>query len=389
MLIGVPQETFPGERRVALTPKVLPLLKKAGIDVLTERGAGEAAGFSDASYEQAGAALGSRDEVFARAAVLAQVRSGGANPHAQADTVRIRSGQVMVGMADPLTRAELLPQVVERGPTLFALELLPRITRAQTMDVLSSQATIAGYKAVLLAADALPKMMPMLTPAAGTLAAARVLVIGAGVAGLQAIATARRLGSVVSGYDVRGAVKEQVESLGARFVVLDLPAQSAEGAGGYAKAMDEAFYARQRELLTQVIRDQDVVITTAAVPGAKAPILVTAAMVQAMAPGSVVVDLAAERGGNCELTRPGETIQERGVRVMGPLNVPSTVPNHASQMYARNMTAFLTHLIRKGELVIDTSDEITRETLVGQEGRIVHPRVQQVYGLTTPAAAGA
>jgi NAD(P) transhydrogenase subunit alpha len=288
--------------------------------------------------------------------------------------------QILIALADPLTRSDTIPSIASQNTTLFALELLPRITRAQTMDVLSSQATIAGYKSVLLAADALPKLFPMMTTAAGTLAPAKVLVIGAGVAGLQAIATARRLGAVVSGYDVRPAVKEQVESLGARFVVLDLPAQAAEGTGGYAKSMDAAFYAKQRELLTQVIKEQDVLITTAAIPGVKAPILVTADMVKAMAPGSVIVDLAAERGGNCELTKPGETVTDHGVTILGPLNLPSTIPNHASQMYAKNITAFLALLVTKGELKIDTTDEIIKETLVTQSGQIIHPRVREAQG---------
>ncbi len=375
MIVAVTKETFPGERRVAITPKVIAALKKLGLDVLIERSAGVSAGFPDAEYEHASAKLASRAEVLSQSQILAQVRAGAmASPPAVS--------QLLIALADPLTRADTIPSIAAQNTTLFALELLPRITRAQTMDVLSSQATIAGYKSVLLAADALPKLFPMMTTAAGTLAPAKVLVIGAGVAGLQAIATARRLGAVVSGYDVRPAVKEQVESLGARFVVLDLPAQAAEGTGGYAKAMDAAFYAKQRELLTQVIREQDVIITTAAIPGVKAPILVTADMVRAMAPGSVIVDLAAERGGNCELTKPGETITDHGVTILGPLNLPSTIPNHASQMYAKNMTAFLTLLVQKGELKIDTTDEIIKETLVTQNGQIVHPRVRTAQGLS-------
>ena len=260
---------------------------------------------------------------------------------------------------------------------------MPRITRAQSMDALSSMATVAGYKAVLLAADALPRMFPMLMTAAGTVAPARVLVIGAGVAGLQAIATARRLGAVVSGYDIRAAVKEQVESLGARFVVLDVEAAGAEDKGGYAKAMSEEFYRRQRELMAGVLAEQNVVITTAAVPGKKAPILITREMVARMAPGSVIVDIAAERGGNCELTRPGETVMTAGgVCIHGPVNLPSTIPYHASQMYAKNIATFLKYLIKDGKLALDREDEIVRETLVTHGGEVVHPKVRELLGLT-------
>jgi proton-translocating NAD(P)+ transhydrogenase subunit alpha len=260
---------------------------------------------------------------------------------------------------------------------------MPRITRAQSMDALSSMATVAGYKAVLLAADRLPRMFPMLMTAAGTVAPARVLVIGAGVAGLQAIATARRLGAVVSGYDIRAAVKEQVESLGARFVVLDVEASGAEDKGGYAKAMTEEFYQRQRELMAGVLAQQNVVITTAAVPGRKAPILITTDMVARMAPGSLIVDIAAERGGNCELTRPGETVMTAGgVSIMGPLNLPSTIPYHASQMYAKNIATFLKYLIKDGKLALDREDEIVRETLVTLGGEVVHPKVREMLGLT-------
>jgi NAD(P) transhydrogenase subunit alpha len=379
MILGVPKETFPGERRVALTPKALAGFKKLGLEVMVERGAGEAAGFHDASYEQAGARTVSRQELFQSAAIIAQVRTIGANPEGMADLGMARVGQIYVGLADPLSAGAGIPALAEKQAILFALELVPRITRAQTMDVLSSQATVAGYKAVLLAAAALPKMFPMLTTAAGTLAPAKVLVVGAGVAGLQAIATARRLGAVVSAYDVRAAVKEQIESLGARFVVLDL--QTAEGQGGYAKAMDEAYYKKQRELLGLVVKDQDVVITTAAVPGAKSPLLVTADAARMMAAGSVIVDLAAERGGNCELTRAGETVVEKGVTILGPLNLPSTIPTHASEMYAKNVGAFLALMVKKGELKIDTNDEVVRDTLVTQNGQVVNERVRKAQGL--------
>jgi H+-translocating NAD(P) transhydrogenase subunit alpha len=376
--VGVPKENMPGERRVAATPRSCEVLIKAGLQAIVENEAGVAAGFSDSEYAARGARMASRGEVFAEADILAQVRTPGANPGAggAADLTSYRAGQIVAGLGEPLTAPSANDAMAAAGVTYFALELIPRITRAQSMDVLSSMASLAGYKAVLLAANALPKMLPMMTTAAGTISPAKVLIIGAGVAGLQAIATARRLGAVVSGYDVRVAAKEQVESLGARFVVLDLDAGKAEGAGGYARAMDEAFYRRQRELLTEVIREQDILITTAAVPGQRAPILVTEAMVAAMAPGSVVLDLAAERGGNCEVTKPGETIVHKGIQVMGPLNVPSTIPYHASQMFASNMASFLKTLVAKGEIKIDLADEIVRETMVAREGLIVHERVR-------------
>ncbi len=268
-----------------------------------------------------------------------------------------------------------------KGVTLLALELLPRITRAQSMDVLSSQATIAGYRAVLLAALALPKIFPMMITAAGTLNAARVLVVGAGVAGLQAIATARRLGAMVSGYDVRPAVKEQVQSLGAKFVEMPLDSAAAAGAGGYAQQMDEAFYRRQRELMTRVVAESDVVITTAAVPGKKSPVLVTAEMVAGMAPGSVIVDLAAERGGNCELTHAGQTVVVNGVTILGPTDLPAEVPQHASQLYAKNITTFLLYLVKEGRLTLDAEDEIVRETLVARGGEVIHPRIKELLGV--------
>ena len=277
-----------------------------------------------------------------------QVRSLGANPEqGRADLPLLRDGQIVIGFGEPLTAAEEMAELARAGVSFFAMELMPRITRAQSMDALSSMATISGYRAVLLGAEALPKIFPMLMTAAGTITAARVLILGAGVAGLQAIATARRLGAVVSAYDVRSAVKEQIESLGAKFVVLDLETGASEGQGGYAKAMDEEFYRRQRAALQEVIREQDVVITTAAVPGKKAPILVTAEMASAMASGSVIVDIAAERGGNCELTRPGETVMHQGISILGPLNLPSTAPYHASQMYGSNIAAFLKLMVQE------------------------------------------
>jgi NAD(P) transhydrogenase subunit alpha len=382
ILVGVVKEQYPGERRVAVVPQSIAALAKCGVELVIERGAGSEAGFTDGEYEQKGARLSTRAEVFAGAAVLLAVRTAGADPDgSRVELPLLRAGQAVIGLAEPLAAPDPFRDLAAAYVTSFALELLPRITRAQSMDVLSSMATIAGYKAVLLAADALPRMFPMLMTAAGTVAAARVLVIGAGVAGLQAIATARRLGAVVSGYDVRPAVKEQVESLGARFVTLDLETAAAQDQGGYAKALGEDFYRRQREQMAEVIARHDVVITTAAIPGQRAPVLVTREMVAGMAPGSVIVDLAAERGGNCELTRPGETVVERQVTILGPLNVPSSIPYHASQMYSRNVTTFLCHLIQGGALSIDTTDEITRETLVTYQGRIVNHRVRHALGM--------
>ncbi|MEE3258136.1 MAG: Re/Si-specific NAD(P)(+) transhydrogenase subunit alpha [Candidatus Latescibacterota bacterium] len=378
MIVGIPQETCVGEKRVALIPDAVSTLATGNAEVLVEPDAGQAAGFADAAYVERGAQIAAdRAEVFARAEVVLQVRTFGANPEAgRADLALIRPGQILIGASDPLTSGPQLRELAGAGATLFAMELIPRITRAQSMDILSSMATIAGYKAVLLAAEVLPRMFPLLMTAAGTLTPARVLIIGAGVAGLQAIATARRLGAVVQAYDVRPAVKEQVESLGAEFIELDIDAGDSEDASGYAKAQDETFYRRQREELAKVAGANDVVITTAAIPGQQAPLLITAAAVQGMEPGSVIVDLASERGGNCELTRPGETAVEDGVRIMGPLNLPATVPHHASQMYSHNIATFLQHLLSEEGLQFDLEDEIARETLVMRDGRIVHPRIR-------------
>ena len=379
--VGFVAESFPGERRVALVPASIPLLSKTGAELAMEAGAGLSAGFPDSEYAEKGVQVISRSDVFAAADVVLQVRTPGANPETgTADLKQMRRGQTIAGFAEPLTAGDAARSLAAAGVNLLAMELMPRITRAQSMDALSSMATVAGYKAVLMAADGLPRMFPMLMTAAGTIAPARVLVIGAGVAGLQAIATARRLGAVVSGYDIRTAVKEQVESLGARFVVLDLESGGAEDKGGYAKAMGEEFYRRQRELMANVLAEQNVVITTAAVPGKKAPILITREMVARMAPGSVIMDIAAERGGNCELTRPGETVETGGVRIVGPLNLPSTIPYHASQMYARNIATFVKYLIKDGKLALDREDEIVRETLVTFEGEVVHPRVKELIG---------
>jgi NAD(P) transhydrogenase subunit alpha len=389
LTIGVPRETFPGERRVALTPRATETLGKLGAGVIIEQSAGADAGFPDQQYVARSARVGSRAEVFEQADIVVQVRSLGANPsQGRADLPLLRDGQIVIGFGEPLTAAEEASELARVGVSFFAMELMPRITRAQSMDALSSMATISGYRSVLLGAEALPKIFPMLMTAAGTITAARVLILGAGVAGLQAIATARRLGAVVSAYDVRSAVKEQIESLGAKFVVLNLEGGAAEGQGGYAKAMDEEFYRRQRAALQEVIREQDVLITTAAVPGKKAPILVTAEMASAMAPGSVIVDIAAERGGNCELTRPGETVMHQGISILGPLNMPSAAPYHASQMYGSNIAAFLKLMINKtGELTVNREDEIIRETLVTHGHQVVNPRVSELLGMANAAPA--
>jgi NAD(P) transhydrogenase subunit alpha len=382
MKIGVPRESFAGENRVALTPASVAALKKSGLDVIVERDAGTAAGFTDGAYEQAGAAVGSRADVFSTADILLQVRA------VPAETSKLRRGQVVIGFADPLGSPDAIRALADAGVTAFSMELMPRITRAQSMDALSSMGTIAGYKGVLLAANHLPRMFPMLMTAAGTLTAARVFIVGAGVAGLQAIATARRLGARVEAYDVRPAVKEQVQSMGARFVEFALETKDAEDKGGYAKAQDESFYRRQREMMLKVVAANDVVVTTALIPGKKAPILITTEMVEAMAPGSVVVDLAAERGGNCEVTRADQVVVHKGVTILGPSNPPALVPNHASQMYAKNITTFLAHLLgkdgaKKASLELDTTDEITRETLLTRDGEVAHARVKEL--LAAPA----
>ena len=391
MIIGVPKEGYPGERRVALVPAAIPNLLKAGFEVVIEAGAGMEAGYPDAQYAEKGVkVLPKRAEVFSKVDVIFQVLCPGANDiTGKADLPLFHRDQVVMGFLRPLGVLESVQQVAATGVTSFSIELMPRITRAQSMDALSSMASISGYKAVLHAADVLPRIFPMLTTAAGTITPARVLVIGAGVAGLQAIATARRLGAVVSAYDLRPAVKEQVQSLGGRFVELPLESGDSQDARGYARAQDEAFYARQRELLGKVISESDVVITTAVVPGKKSPVLVTKEMVQNMAPGSVIFDLAAERGGNCELTRLGQTIVEHGVTIIGSINVASGAPYHASQMYTRNLTTFLLHLVKDGKFQFNMQDEITRETLLTRGGEIVNQRVRQFYSLPALAAQGA
>ena len=346
--------------------------------MLVESAAGLDAGFPDEDYVKRGVRLGTRAAVFEEAGVIVQARAPGANPeHGYDDITSLRPGQLLIGFGEPLTALRECVDLAIRNVSFFAMELVPRTTRAQAMDALSSMASIAGYEAVLIGALTLPKLMPMMMTAAGTITPARVLILGAGVAGLQAIATAKRLGAVVSAYDVRSAVREQIESLGAKFVVLDI--ESAEGTGGYAKQMDEAYYRRQRELLAAVLREQDIVITTAAVPGRKAPILITAEMAEAMQSGAVIVDIAAERGGNCELTRAGETVVHRGVSIVGPVNLPSRAPYHASQMYATNVVNLLKLMVNKeGILTIDQNDDIIRETLVTHGGKVVNPRVSQL-----------
>jgi NAD(P) transhydrogenase subunit alpha len=386
MIVGVPRESYPGERRVALVPAVVPLLAKAGLEVVVEAGAGAEAGYPDALYAEKGArVLPSRAEVFGAADAVLQVLCHGANDRTgREDLPLLRRDQWLLGFLRPLAAPRTVSEVAATGAVAFAVELMPRITRAQAMDALSAMATVAGYKAVLVAAAALPRMFPMLMTAAGTITPARLLVVGAGVAGLQAVATARRLGAVVSAYDVRPAAKDEVRSLGARFVELPLEAADAQDAGGYARPQDETFYRRQRALMARVVGESDVVITTAAVPGRKAPVLVTAEMVAGMAPGSVIVDLAAERGGNCELTRPDETVVAHGVTIIGPVNLASTVPHHASQLYAKALATFLLHLAKNGKPEPNLEDQITRETLLTRGGEVVNPRVRALLEEPAP-----
>lgn len=383
MIVGVPKETYPGERRVALTPAVVPLLAKAGLEVVLEAGAGEQAGYPDSQYQEKGAKiLPDRGTVFSQSDIIVQVLCHGANDkNGTGDLTLMRKGQVLIGFLRPLGSPDSVQQVAKTGVSAYAVELMPRTTRAQSMDALSSMASIAGYKAVTVVADELPRIFPMMTTAAGTITPSRILVIGAGVAGLQAIATAKRLGAVVSAYDVRPAVKEQIQSLGGRFVELPLETASAQDAGGYAKAQDEAFYAKQRELLGNVIAESDAVITTAAIPGKKAPVLVTEAMVKRMPLGSIVLDLAAERGGNCELTRPGERINVHGVTIIGPINLANGAPYHASQMYAKNLTTFLQNLVKDGKVRPPESDDIIRDTLLTQGGEVVNARARESMGM--------
>jgi NAD(P) transhydrogenase subunit alpha len=360
MIVGVPKESATGEQRVALVPDAVTRLGKAGVGVLVEAGAGAGAGFADDAYIAAGATVGSREDALA-ADVVVKVQKPSAD-----EVSLLREGAVLIGHLQPLTDQEGIARLGTRGVTAFAMESIPRISRAQSMDALSSQANVGGYKAVLIAAERLPKFFPMLTTAAGTVAPARVLVLGAGVAGLQAIATARRLGAVVSAFDVRPAVKEQVESLGAKF--LDLGVRTEETAGGYASELTPEQQEQQQRELSARIADMDVVITTAAIPGRPAPRLIPADAVAGMAAGSVIVDLAAETGGNCELTVPGEEVVREGVTIVGVLNLPSTMPTHASQLYARNVTALLELLVKDGELALDFDDEVVAGACVTRPG---------------------
>jgi H+-translocating NAD(P) transhydrogenase subunit alpha len=387
MIVGVPREIFPGERRVALVPAVLPSLAKVGLEVVVEAGAGAQAGYPDAEFAAKGAKIvPDRAEVFRVADIVVQVLAHGANDrNGSGDLPLFHREQILIGFLRPMGSVQTAQDIAGRGVTSFSMELMPRITRAQSMDALSAMATIAGYKAVILAADTLARIFPMLTTAAGTITPGRVLILGVGVAGLQAIATARRLGAVVSAYDVRPAVKEQVQSLGARFVELAIEAKDAQDARGYATAQDESFYRRQRELLGKVIAENDVVITTAVIPGKKAPILVTKEMVAGMAPGSVIVDLAAERGGNCEYSQPGEIVVEHGVTIIGLINLASTVPYHASQMYAKNLATFLLLLVKDGKVQMNMKDEIIRDTLVTHGGDVANARLREFFAM--PALA--
>jgi H+-translocating NAD(P) transhydrogenase subunit alpha len=389
MIVGVPRESFPDERRVALVPLVVPNLTKAGFEVVVESGAGTSAGYPDGEYAAKGAKIvESRADVFRAADIVAQVLCYGSNDKTgKADVPLYRKGQVLVGFLRPLGSIDTIQEIASKGVASFSVELMPRSTRAQSMDALSSMATICGYKAVILAADKLPRIFPMLTTAAGTITPARVFIIGAGVAGLQAISTARRLGAVASAYDLRPAAKEQVQSLGGRFVELPIEAKDAQDSQGYARAQDEAFYQRQRELLGKAVADSDVVVTAAVIPGKKPPLLVTKEMVASMAPGSVIVDLASERGGNCELTKPAESVVEHGVTVIGTFNLASSVPYHASQMYARNLSAFLLHLVRDGRLQLNLEDEIIRETLLTKDGEVLNARVREFFSLPALPAA--
>jgi NAD(P) transhydrogenase subunit alpha len=381
VIVAVPREISAGERRVALVPDAVKLLKGKGVDVVVERGAGLAAGYDDAAYERAGATLEAEARaLLSRADVVLKVQAPTGRPDGSHEIDSLRAGCIVIGFLRPLDAPELAKRLADAKVTSFAVELVPRITRAQAMDALSSMSSLAGYRAVLLAAEALPRIFPMLVTAAGTIAPARVLVIGAGVAGLQAIATARRLGAIVEAYDTRPAVKEQVESLGARFVELDLDTKDAEGAGGYARAQSEEFYQRQREQLGKRVAAADVVITTALVPGQPAPVLIDEAAVRAMRMGSVIVDLAAEKGGNCACTQADRDVVAHGVHVLGPTNLPSDLALNASQMYAKNLTTLLLHLVHEGAIRLDLSDEITKGALLTHEGAIANEAVRSRAG---------
>jgi H+-translocating NAD(P) transhydrogenase subunit alpha len=391
VIVGVPKESYPGERRVGLVPIVVPSLIKAGFEVVLEAGAGVEAGYPDAHYIEKGAQIvPDRAAVFSVAEIVIQVLCYGSNDvTGEADLPLLRPDQILIGFLRPLGSLEMIHRLADTGVASFAIELIPRTTRAQSMDALSSMGTVCGYKAVLIAAETLPRFFPMLTTAAGTVTPARVFVIGAGVAGLQAISTARRLGAVAQAYDLRPAAKEQVQSLGGRFVELPIEAKDAQDARGYGTQQSDSFYERQRELLGRVVAGSDVVIAAAVIPGKKSPVLVTQEMVKGMAPGSVIVDLAAERGGNCELTQPGQTVVRHGISIIGGINLASGLPYHASQMYARNVTAFLLHMLKEGKPQLDIDDEIIRETLLTRGGELVNQRVREFFSLPAPVSAGA
>ncbi|MDA9599020.1 Re/Si-specific NAD(P)(+) transhydrogenase subunit alpha [bacterium] len=384
MIIGIPSEIKTGEKRVAMSPANVQSLTDKSVKVLIQADAGSEAGYPDADYTAAGATITvDRAEIFASADIILQVQSFGSNnENSDGDLALIRKGQLIIGMMDPLASPQAAQAVADKGATAIALELVPRISRAQSMDVLSSMATLAGYKAVLMGASAAPRIFPMLMTAAGTLQPARVLIMGVGVAGLQACATAKRLGAVVEAYDVRPAAREQILSVGAKPVELDLDTGESEGAGGYAKEQGEDFLRRQRELMTEVVAQQDIIITTAAIPGAKSPILVTEDMVKAMKPGAVIVDLAAERGGNCDLTEQGKTVIAHDVTILGPENVPSDLAYHASQMLGKNMQTLLELIINEEcALNLDFNDEIVAGTVVAHEGEVPHPHMRKLLNL--------
>ena len=373
MKVGVPRETVPGERRVALVPEAVGKLTRAGTEVVVESGAGVGSGHDDEAYRKAGATIADRSAALG-ADLVVKVQK----PSTE-EVGLLREGAALIATLQPLTNADLVRALAARRTTSLSMDAIPRVTRAQPMDSLSSQSNIAGYKAVLMAANALPKFFPMLTTAAGTVTPARVLVLGAGVAGLQAIATARRLGAVVEAFDTRPVVKEQVQSLGARFLEIDLGEQG-EGTGGYAKELSEEAHRKEVELVGKHVKDADVVITTALVPGRRAPILVTTDMIRSMRPGSVIVDLAAEMGGNAELTQSGKTVVENGVTIIGELNLPSTLAVHASQLYSRNVSALLANLMKDGQLAFDMNDEITKGSVITQDGAVVHEPTKKAMG---------
>jgi NAD(P) transhydrogenase subunit alpha len=374
VIVGVATETFPGERRVALVPELVSKLIAAGLEVHMQSGAGVEAGFGDKDYEERGARLAS--EVFAKADVLLKVR-----PPTAGEIAQLREGSIFIGLLEPYTSEAQIKLLSARRVTSFAMELMPRIARAQPMDALSAMSMVAGYKAVLLAANRLPKFFPLLMTAAGTITPARVFVVGAGVAGLEAIGTAKRLGAVVEAYDTRPAVKEEVQSVGAKFVELSLDTRDAEEKGGYARAESPEFYQKQQEMMLEHVAAADVVITAALVRGRHAPILITEEMVRGMRPGSVIVDLASAQGGNCALTEADREVIRYGVVILGPTNLPSAMPFHSSQLYARTVTNFLMHLYHDGKISLDPNDELTRPTLVSHQGEIVNEALKTAFGV--------